>query len=57
MGRPIQSYSEEEADDWRIYPVGLQFRSSEIGLATYRTASETFSEEEPERLRAKRLQV
>ena len=57
MGRPIQSYSEEEEDDWRIYPVGLQLRSSEIGLATYRTASETFSEEEPERLRAKRLQV
>ena len=57
MGRPRQGYSEEAEYDWRIDPVGLQFRCSETGLATYRAASQTLQEKEPERLRAEHLQV
>ena len=42
-------------DDWRIYQVGSKFRSSQTRLATYRAASPTVQEEEPERLRANGL--
>jgi len=57
MGRLLPGYSEEKENDRRIYPVRSKFRSSQTRLATYRTASKTLQEEEPERLRAKRLQI
>ncbi len=57
MGRPMQGYSEEEENDWRIYPIRLRFRHSETGLAADRAASEALQTKESERLRAERLQV
>jgi hypothetical protein len=57
MGRPMQGYSEEKEYDWSILPTRRRFRRSETGLAADRAASEALQAKEPERFRAKRLQI